>query len=105
MAVRGLKHLAMLLGCKIGQSLSSQQTVDRQKKEGRKKQNQTKKKNLKQTNMDEITNVEIEVKGWGDTFRLSSVDKFKTKGLKPVPFGLVNMERLSLRKICFSKLG
>lgn len=23
--------------------------------------------------MDEITNVEIEVKGWGDTFRLSSV--------------------------------
>lgn len=55
--------------------------------------------------MDEITNVEIEVKGWGDTFRLSSVDKFKTKGLKPVPFGLVNMERLSLRNICFSKLG
>lgn len=55
--------------------------------------------------MDEITNVEIEVKGWGDTFRLSSVDKFKTKGLKPVPFGLVNMECLSLRKICFSKLG
>lgn len=94
----------MLLGCKIGQSLSSQQTVDRQKKKGRKKQNQTK-KNLKQTNMDEITNVEIEVKGWGDTFRLSSVDKFKTKGLKPVPFGLVNMERLSLRNICFSKLG
>lgn len=94
----------MLLGCKIGQSLSSQQTVDRQKKKGRKKQNQTK-KNLKQTNMDEITNVEIEVKGWGDTFRLSSVDKFKTKGLKPVPFGLVNMECLSLRKICFSKLG
>lgn len=94
----------MLLGCKIGQSLSSQQTVDRQKKKGRKKQNQTKKK-LKQTNMDKITNVEIEVKGWGDTFRLSSVDKFKTKGLKPVPFGLVNMERLSLRKICFSKLG
>lgn len=55
--------------------------------------------------MDKITNVEIEVKGWGDTFRLSSVDKFKTKGLKPVSFGLVNMERLSLRKICFSKLG
>ena len=106
MAVRGLKHLAMLLGCKIGQSLSSQQTVDRQKKKGRKKQNdKNDKKNLKQTNMDKITNVEIEVKGWGDTFRLSSVDKFKTKGLKPVPFGLVNMERLSLRKICFSKLG
>lgn len=55
--------------------------------------------------MDEIINVEIEVKGWVDTIRLSSVDKFKTKGPKPVPFGLVNMERLSLRKICFSKLG
>lgn len=104
MEVRGLKHLAMLLGCKIGQSLSSQQTVDRQKRKEEKSKTRQK-KNLKQTNMDKITNVEIEVKGWGDTFRLSSVDKFKTKGLKSVPFGLVNMERLSLRKICFSKLG
>ena len=31
--------------------------------------------------MDKITNVEIEVKGWGDTFRLSSVDKFKQRDL------------------------
>ena len=91
MAVRGLKHLAMLLGCKIGQSLSSQQTVDRQKRKEEKSKTRQK-KSLKQTNKDEIINVEIEVKGWVDTFRLSSVDKFKTKGLKPVPFGLVNME-------------
>ena len=104
MGVRGLKHLAMLLGCKIGQSLSSQQTMDRQKRKEEKSKTRQK-KSLKQTNKDEIINIEIEVKGWGDTFRLSSVDKFKTKGLKPVPSGLVNMERLSLRKICFSKLG
>lgn len=43
MAVRGLKHLAMLLGCKIGQSLSSQQTVDRQKREEEKSKTRQKK--------------------------------------------------------------